>query len=370
MASRIEATPTQGSRRRSRSIWFHLHFWIAWIAAVPIALLCLTGAILAFEQEIFQWEHSELYELKVSDHRLTVGEVIETYQAADPPLRVNHLSIPQSPEHVYGAYTSGGRVFVNPYNGELSRLDDGFSISHLLIDVHRRLAAGPVGRQIAAISSLVLSISCVVGLVLWWPLRGRTFLRAWRRGWALDWHNALGLVALAPLIVMAVTGMDFTWGRHVWPILEGDTPSRPPRPTAIAPEGAEKLPIDVVVDSALSLMPDTKWTGFQPSNGRVAAQAFFFSDGSNHTQLFFDPYTGKELARHDGRIIPSGAVSWIRSKFAGLHTLQPFGQLAETLWGLLSLGGTVLVATGVWISVKRWRRPKRASAADRDQPRT
>lgn len=360
MALSTETPPTEGSRKRDRSIWFEVHFWIAWIAAIPIGLLCLTGAFLSYEQEIFRWEHANLYNLDVYDHQLTIGEIIETYRTADPPLRVNHLGMPQSPEHAYSAYTSGGRVFLNPYSGELSRLDDGFSISHLLIDVHRRLATGAIGRQVAAISSLLLTITCIVGFVLWWPLRGRTFLRALKRGWALDWHNALGLVVLVPIVVMAITGMNFTWGRYVWPILEGDTPSRPPRPTVTAPESVEKLPIDVVVEKALSLMTDVRWTGFQPSNSKSAAQAFFFSDGSNNNiQLFLDPYTGKELARNDGQIRPTGPVSWIHSKFAGLHTLRPFGLVAATVWGLISLGGTVLVVTGAWISVKRWRRPKR-----------
>lgn len=356
----LTETPTEGSRQNGRSLWFELHFWIAWIAAIPIALLCVTGAILAFQEEIFRWERSDLYNLEVSEHRLTVGEVIEVYRTSDPPLRVNHLGIPQSPEHAYRAYTSGGRVFVNPYNGELLRLNDRFSISHLLIDLHRHLAGGPIGQQIAAISSLVLAITCIIGLVLWWPLRGRTFARAWKRGWALDWHNALGLVALIPLVIMAVTGMNFTWGRYVWPLLEGDTPSRPARPRAVAPEGGQKLPIDEVVEEALSLMPDATWTGFQPSNWKSAAHAFFFTDGTNRNiQLFLDPYTGKELARNDLSDKPKSTVGWIRGSFAGLHTLRPYGLLAASIWGLLSMVGAVLVGTGLWISIKRWRRPGR-----------
>ncbi|QXD25798.1 PepSY domain-containing protein [Opitutia bacterium ISCC 51] len=200
---------TEGSQK-NRSIWFHLHFWIGWIAAIPIALICLTGGILIFEQEIFQLEQKELFQLEVTEDPLSVAEVIDAYRTADPPLRVNHLGIPRSPEHAYSAYTSGGRVFLNPYTGELIRLNDGFSISHLMIDIHRHLAAGKIGQQLAAISSLILALTCIIGLVLWWPLRGRTFVRAWKRGQALDWHNALGLVALVPLIIMGITGLTFT----------------------------------------------------------------------------------------------------------------------------------------------------------------
>ena len=346
-------------KQNSRSIWFHLHFWIGWIAAIPIALICLTGGILIFEQEIIQWDNKELYQLETTGTRMSVGQVLEAYRSSDPPLRVNHLGIPRSPEHAYSAYTSGGKIYLNPYTGELSKPSDEFSISHTLIDVHRHLAAGKVGQQVAAISSLVLAITCIIGLVLWWPLRGRTFVRAWKRGHALDWHNALGLVATVPLIVMAITGVTFTWGRHLWPLIEGDTPSQLPRPTVTAPAGVEKLPIDPLVEQVKSIMSDVRWTGFQPSNRESSAHAFFFSDGSNHNiQLFIDPYTGEELERRDGSEKPTGLVAWYRRNFGRLHTFGTYGFVPQFIWGLLSVGGTVLVATGLWISMKRWRRLK------------
>ena len=363
-------SPTAGSEATKRTIWFHLHFWIGWIAGVPIALVCLTGGILIFEGGIFQWEHQDLYQLEVTENPLTVAEVLEAYQTANPPLRVNHLGIPKSPEHAYSAYTTnispeggqGGRVYLNPYTGEVSRLSGGFSISHILIDIHRHMAAGRIGQQIAAISSLVLAITCIIGLVLWWPLRERTFVRAWKRGQALDWHNALGLVAMIPLIIMAITGFTYTWGRHIWPLLDNiqDTPSEIPRPTVSAPAGAEKLPIDAMVETALSLMADVRWTGLQPSNHTTSAHAFFFSDGKNNNiQLYINPYTGEELARNDGSVKSKGLVALYRRNFGRLHTFGAYGNVAQFLWGLLSLGGTVLVVTGLWVSVKRWQRQRR-----------
>jgi len=128
--------PTAGSNKRKRSFWFHLHFWVGWIAALPIALVCLTGTILVFEGDLFRWEHKEHFQLDVTDSPLSVAEVLNAYQSADPPLRVNHLGIPRSPEHSYSAYCTelrpdgnrGGRVFLNPYTGALTWMSDGFSI--------------------------------------------------------------------------------------------------------------------------------------------------------------------------------------------------------------------------------------------------
>lgn len=360
------AATTAGSKRKKRSIWFHLHFWIGWIAALPIALICLTGTVLIFEGDLFRWEHKEHFQLEVTGSPLSVAEVLNRYQTADPPLRVNHLGIPRSPEHSYSAFCTelrpegnrGGRVFLNPYTGELTWLTGGFSFSHLMIDIHRHLAAGRVGQQIAAISSLVLAITCVIGLVLWWPLRGRTFARALKRGQALDWHNALGLVAMLPLIIMAITGITFTWGRQIWPLLDGiqGSPTQQPRPSVVAPADGKKLPIDPIVEKALSLMPDAQWTGLQPSNRDTAAHAFFFTRKGENLQLFIDPFTGIEIKRSGEA--PSGPFTWYRKNFGRLHTFATYGFFPKLIWGLLSGVGGILVITGAWVSVKRWRRSK------------
>ncbi len=362
--------PDSASKRNGRSIWFHIHFWIGWIAAIPIALICFTGAALVFEQNLFRWEHKALYQLDTTGEAMSVAEVLEAYRSSDPPLRVNHLGIPQSPEYSYSAYCAelhpdgnrgAGRVFLNPYTGELSRLSEGFSLSHFLIDVHRRMASGRIGQQVAAISSLVLAITCIVGLILWWPLRGRTFVRAVTRGGALDWHNALGLVALVPLAIMAITGFTFTWGRQIWPALEAlqDGPSQASRPTVEAPAGGSRLSIEAIVERALARYPEGTWTGFQPSNRDTSAHALFFTLGSGNAQLFLDPFTGEEL--HSPVAVGSGPATWYRQRFGRLHTLYPYGWVARILWGALSLGGTILVATGLWISLKRWRRNRTGS---------
>lgn len=114
--------------RMKRSLWFHLHFWIGWISAVPIAFVCFTGAILAFSESITHWEHRELFQIKASGPRLTISQVLDSYEKAEPRLQVNHLGIPESPSDAYKAYCvqmhpAGRRnmqVYCNPYTGELT----------------------------------------------------------------------------------------------------------------------------------------------------------------------------------------------------------------------------------------------------------
>lgn len=99
-----ENLPVSESKNKKRTLWFHLHFWVGWIAAVPIALVCLTGALLVFEQDLFRWEHKELFQLEETENVLSVQQVLEAYRSADPPLQVNHLGIPKFPEYAYSAF--------------------------------------------------------------------------------------------------------------------------------------------------------------------------------------------------------------------------------------------------------------------------
>lgn len=350
----------------SRLLWHRIHLWIGWVAALPIALVCLSGALLIFEKPLFRFEHREFYQLDVTGAPLSVEAVLEAYQAADPPLRVNHLVIPESADHSYSAYCSelhpegerGARVFLDPYSGELTWLHDEFSLSRALIVLHRQLAAGRIGQQVVAGSSLLLAVTCILGLLLWWPMRRRTFRRILRRGRVLDWHNAMGLLTIAPLIAMAITGITFTWGNNVWNLLGKSASSSRPEGRAIeSPATSQaRLPVGVVVKKVQALMPEATWTGFQPSNHDAAPHKFFFKkDGKEHL-LRIDPHTGDQLPLPGESKGVSRLVGWYRTNFGKIHTLE-FGALPVRLvWGACALGGTVLVLTGLTISTRRRRK--------------
>ena len=369
MVDSPQAASKKRSNRKKRTIWFHLHFWTGWVFALPIAVVCLTGALSVFEREIFHWEHKELFQIEPTGAALSPAEAINLLRSAEPKLQVNHLGVPESPKHAYGAYCmeflpegkKGTEVFVHPYTGELLRMSDQFSIAKMIIDLHRQFAAGTTGQTLVAVSSAILGVTCIFGLILWWPLRGRTFARAVTRGNALDWHNALGLVVMLPLIIMAITGITFTWGKHVFPLLEKweGKPSEVAKPEVEPPEDTEKIALDLVLNEVKILFPEGRITGIQPSNWKKQPHAFFLDTADGNLNLYMDPYTGKELMRINKSASQTGLVGWYRSLFGKLHTMGPYGWFARIVWGLFSLVGTVLVLTGLWISVKRWRRPRR-----------
>lgn len=79
--------------------------------------------------------------------------------------------------------------------------------------------ASSVGKMIVGISTLLMVVILVSGLVIWWP-RTRKALnnrlkvsccKGWRRFW-YDSHVALGFYSTLFLLVMALTGLTWSFG--------------------------------------------------------------------------------------------------------------------------------------------------------------
>ncbi len=364
MNSTTDPITTDPAGKR-QSIWYELHFWIGWIAAIPIAVVCLTGAILTFQKEMTQWEHKELFQLNVTGPQPTLDQVLAAYSKEG--YQVNHLGMPQDPRHAYQAYCvqvrpEGRRnveVAYDPYANNFIDKADGFSLVKTATALHRNLLGNKTGQTIVGFSSLLLAVTAFFGLILWWPMRGKTFVRAWKRGQPLDWHNVLGVAAVLPLVVMAITGITFTWGQRIFPVLEtlqgGSSRLQPPVVTA--PEGAVKVGLQAAVNRVRETFPGMQITGVQPSNAKTRPHVFFLGRDGNNLRVYMNPYTGDEIARTDGS--GAGPVGWYRNNFGKLHTFGPYGLLARSVWAVLSLLGTVLVVTGLWVSTQRWQRARR-----------
>ena len=346
-----------------RGFWFQVHFWLGGVAAAPIVVACVTGGVLVFQEPIGRWEHPAS-QPSAGQSALSPVEIVQWLARENPPLRVNHLGVPGSATQVYRGFVtempaSGtGRsfsVYVDPYSGKVTRAGEGFSLMDTLVAVHRNLMAGPTGQMIVGVSTLVLLVTSLVGLVLWWPMRGRTLARAWRRGRALDWHNAVGLVALAPLAVMALTGVTFTWGKQIFPVLEKlqGQPLRAAMPKFVPPETGEKQPLEKLLADAIGGHSEAKLMALQPSNGKAAPLRVFFGEEGRAFSILIDPYTGKEIGRDDGN--GAGPFGWYQQHFGGLHTFHPYGHAAQVVWGAFSLAGAFLAGSGVWVTLRRKR---------------
>lgn len=363
--------------KQQRPIWFHLHFWMSWVVALPLLIVCLTGIALAFQDEFYRLEEPFYYDLDGEGREaLALPEVLAIYESAEPPLHLNYLQVPQSSHAPYiafareiprdGSEEQGLRALLNPYTGEIFRLYEDKTVIRFIEVLHRTLTLKKWGRWTVGASSGILAITSSIGLILWWPMRRKTFSRVVRRRRALDWHNALGLIGLLPLCVLAFTGMTFTWGKYLFPVLDqvqgkASWFTVPEVPEDLVQEDGTHVSMAEVSTQILKTYPEASITGVQDSRQLSRPYVYNLSlPGDVHPggslKLYVNPQDGGVFETFN--LGETGPVGLYRRFFYILHTGHPFPWWGRLFWALSSGIGLILILTGCWMSIKRWRRKR------------
>jgi uncharacterized iron-regulated membrane protein len=191
-----------------RRLILSVHLSVALVGGVFILVLGLTGSVLVFEPELDRLFHPHLSYVKPSGNVLSLGEIggAVSKQFSGEPI-VAYLPS-ETADLSSQVILPRGIVCVNQYTGEiLGMRTRGQSIFGLARDFHVRLASGDVGRIVMRWSGVAMLVSLASGLYLWWPGRRLGIAGGWRsvRFW-FDLHNSVGILSLAPLLILAVTG--------------------------------------------------------------------------------------------------------------------------------------------------------------------
>jgi uncharacterized iron-regulated membrane protein len=229
----------------------------------------------------------------------------------------------------------------------------------------------------------------VSGLYLWMP---RTWTRAsvrnitvFRRGLLpkardFNWHNVFGFWMAIPIIVVAGSGavISYPWASNLVYRAAGEAPptrgggpggrSGGPGGRGDAESGvAEARPADVDALFATAAAREPDWTivGFRMPADATAPVAVAIDRGTGgqpqtKSTLTLNARTGAEV-RYERFSDQSRGRRW-RSWMRFLHTGEAWGLFGQTLAGVASFAGVVLVYSGFALS---WRRffPRRSSSS-------
>lgn len=265
-----------------RSILFWLHLVAGLVAGLFIGIMCFTGAVLAFEDELVAWSEHDARQVAppaVGATRLSLAELQRRLRAAEPDFRPASIALQNDPAAAI-AFSAGrdDTRQVNPYTGEVRRPASTrvHDFMHVMTDWHRFLGREgenrAVGKLVNGICNLAFGVLAVTGLYLWWPRtlswRGvRTVaLFNWRlAGKARDfnWHNVIGLWTAPVLIVLTLTAVpiSFRWGGNLIYRLAGEEPPGPSGPGGFTPPA---VAIERPAPDTRPLSPDEILASVQP----------------------------------------------------------------------------------------------------------
>lgn len=225
-----------------RKFFNDVHLWLGIASGLILFIVCLTGTIYTFRTEIEHLANQSQFYVK-TDSRSVILPVDTIITRLEKQLtgKVTSMQIPADSMMTYQLSVRPGlgqtdhdsakatesrpkNYFVNPYTGNLVPQESGLSDFFAnVMKMHRWLLLdNATGRLIVGSATIIFVFLILSGLIIWLPAR----LKNWKKGLAIkfssnwkrinhDLHNAFGFYACVLLLVMALTGLcwSFEWYR-------------------------------------------------------------------------------------------------------------------------------------------------------------
>ncbi len=353
--------------------WGWIHKWTSLVCTVFLLMLCLTGLPLIFHDEIDAalnpdaWtpakpggERLDLDELLAValDHRPGEVPIFMSFDIDRPVVNVTTgpTAGAPGPEMHFASFDATSGDLVPP-------ADVGEDVMHFILQLHTDLFLGLPGMLFLGFMGLLFVLSVVSGVVLYAPFmrklpfgtvrRDRTRRLRW-----LDWHNLLGIVTVAWVLVVGVTGIINTLEQ---PII--DTWKYRELADLVAPYGDQAPPeqftsLDAAVARAVAEAPgmELQFVAF-PGSGFSTSHhyAVFLHGRTPATERIITPALVDAGTGHfEGlREMPW----WVKalSLSRPLHFGDYGGLLLKIVWTQLDIITIYLLVTGLYLWWKKRR---------------
>lgn len=217
-----------------KKLFRQIHLWLSVPFGLLITLICFSGAMLVFENEVMELCRRDLYYVKkVEASPLSIGEIAAKVAATLPDsVSVTGVSISSDSERTWQVNLSKPRrasVYVDQYTGEIKGRSERAPFFMTIFRLHRWLLDsmkpdGGIfwGKMIVGTSTLLFVFVLITGIVIWWPRTKKALKSSLKivankghRHFWYDLHVAGGMYTLIFLLVMSLTGLtwSFSWYR-------------------------------------------------------------------------------------------------------------------------------------------------------------
>jgi len=372
-----------------RKNWLAVHLWLGLALGLFLSVFGITGSILVFHAEINELLNPQLL-------AVTMPKVNPVYQPLANIFQAGSSAMPEPARHTFTNYPRNGtaafkliyalpvangateswEVYVNPYTAQvtgkrlMSRSDDPIPYTFIgfVFELHYALLMGEeLGYTVVGIMGVLLIISVLTGLIVWWPLAGK-----WRQALTIkarasterlnfDLHKTAGVYSTVVLVPVLFSGVYMDIPERVVPVLEVFSPVTYRYWFRSAPQADNQ---HITMSEAVAIADKRYPTGrtgwiygaTQPTSTYTICKDGVADTGSflHRRCVVIDQYSGKILDVDDPAIGTAGEVfthwQW------PLHSGQAFGWMGRILVFLSGLACPLLFVTGFI----RWQQKRRA----------
>ncbi|MBD8736849.1 PepSY-associated TM helix domain-containing protein [Sphingomonas sp. CFBP 13706] len=365
-------------------VWYLVHKWTSLICTVFLLMLCLTGVPLIFSDEIDRASGSALkfgmpgvgsstnvrgllpLDTMMTKALATRPGEVPLFMAFDNDQPSMTITTGPTPHALGSEMTT--QVFDRSTGKLLSKEDRG-GIMHVLLKLHTDMFLGLQGMLFLGAMGLLFTAALVSGVALYAPFMRKLAFgtlrtsRSTRLKW-LDYHNLLGIVALAWMTVVGFTGVINTLEKPINALWQRNELAAMTREYG----GKNALPpsrygsLDKAMTAARKALPGNspQFIGFPGGNfSSKHHYAVFFQGDTPLTERLLTPAL---IDAETGTFTTARSMPWYNKALSisrPLHFGDYGGLPLKVLWAVLDLFTIIVLATGLYL----WLGKRRASPA-------
>ncbi len=363
-----------------RRIFKHIHLWLSVPFGLVITITCFTGAMLVFEKEVTALCIRDMTAIEPAGAPLSMDVLAEKVAATlNEDVSVTGVVVSADPSVAYKVNLSKPKhaaVYINQYTGEIKGLYNRLEFFRVMRYMHRWLMDTSRyddgifwGRIIVGTSTLAFVVILLSGFVVWWPRNRKSLAnrlkivvsKGWNRLW-YDLHVAGGFYALLLLLVMALTGLtwSFEWYKEgFYKVFGVEAVANRSQANTNAGKERKNAPTDdkqspymhwqSAYDEVVALNP--RYRQMTVSAGRVSIAKGGFGNERASDIYSFDSKTGEitDVVLYADATPQSKMNGWIYT----LHVGSWGGLFMRIIYFLVALLGATLPLTGYYLWIKR-----------------
>ena len=356
-----------------------MHLCAGLTAGVVIFIMCVTGALLAFERNIIEWSENEArYVTTSGDKRLSPTEILAAATEAKPDVKPSALASLNEPNSAWQVSLGrDGIFFVDPFTGEISGESNKKvrSVMSELRNWHRYVALSgdqrPVGKAITGFCNLLFLFLAISGIYIWVPriltwrsIKPVIWFRSGQKGKSrnFNWHNTIGFWTSLFLIIFTLTAtvISYQWASNLLYTLTGNEVPVPSPQQAVQQETAGDFEIPVNLDATWQIAEaqESRWRSISLRLPVTNNSAVFTIDEGIYWNIFGRSTLTVDtkqlqIANWDRYGDRNSAVQ-LRSWFRFTHTGETGGIVGQIIGFIACIGGAFLVWTGFSLALRRF----------------
>ncbi len=362
---------------------FTLHSWAGIVTGLLLFIVCFSGAVVVFKNEIDLWANPSLAKLPRSEKPASLDAVLTQLQTRYPGATVETIALPDAVNPSYFAFVRERGAPASTRTKVALRSDTGTvvgpvdsQLGQYLRMLHVFLFFGP--RWIVGFLGVAMLVLIATGIVIHRKILAELFTQRWGRSFRVvmsDLHKSAGIWGLGFHILIAATG---AW-MGLAPLFEQGTKylTAPSALTAAvktarkaagdAAEPVRMQSLDALYATAQQAVPglEARYVSMRRW-GTDTAEAGFTGNLSNHlastARVDINAATGVPKKVHDPRT--AGLWSLVNGLMEPLHFGDFGGLTLKWLYFFLGMTPAFLSISGtlIWLDARQQRR-REAQAA-------